>query len=709
MTMRDPSHFINRDLSWLEFNGRVLAEAENGNVPLLERLKFAAIVSNNLDEFFMVRVALAARAWASRTAVPGPDMMSPEDILLEVAEKSHELVTRQYACVQKQLFPSLANEGIDFVRCEDYTEDDHLFLSRHFQEHVLPVLTPLAVDQSHPFPLLTSGAVYILFKVRPSAGSAQEDFYAQADTVLVQVPRAMNRFVALPSQEDRVRMALLDDVIIPCASMLLGGYVIDGAYPFRVTRDADFTVDDQQAEDLLTAVEQEVRLRRWGAPVRLEIGDSVPDDIMGYLQNALELSEDDTYRVSSMINLKSLFGLLELVDRPDLLYEPWPSHPHPALGEDVDLFEVIRKRDVVVYHPFQSFDPVLRLVAQAADDPSVLAIKITLYRVSGDSPIVRSLIQAAEADKQVTVLLELRARFDEEANIQWARRLDAAGAHVIYGVVGYKTHAKALLVVRREQSGIRRYVHLSTGNYNDRTARQYTDVGYFTARPDFGVDISSFFNVITGYSLPPTWNHIEIAPTGLRRRFLSLIEREIEKHSKETPGLIRAKMNSLIDSEVIDALYRAGQAGVKVELVVRGLCCLRPGVKKLSENIQVISIVDRFLEHPRIYHFGNGGNDEVYLSSADWMERNLDRRIELIFPILDSVGKAHILHILDVCFKDNTNAWTLKDCTYARKSRRGRQKRLRSQELLYREAGQMVAKPLEETERIFRTKMKPDG
>lgn len=653
-----PENFINRELSWLDFNFRVLGEAENDEVPLLERLKFLAIVSSNLDEFFMVRVANVKRGMRLGKHEVGPDGLSPRRAFEKISAKIHEMTRRQYECFDREVMPKINAEGIRLVRTKDYTGDDRAFLETYFENQVYPVLTPMAVDPGHPFPLLASGAIYIMFNVKPVEGVPAQ-FYGQTDTVLVQVPGGINRFISLPADENETRVAVLDDVIRVFADKLVHGYDIEGTYPFRVLRDAEMEVEED-ADDLLSAIESELRSRRWGVPVKLEVRSDMPEDILVYLKDQLGVDEADVYIASSLIDLKTLFGLYGVIDRPDLCDDPWPQLEHPRLPKGCDLFAAIREGDIVMHVPYQKFDPVVELIARAAEDEKVLAIKMTLYRVSGNSPIVRSLIRAAENGKQVTVLVELRARFDEEANIEWAKRLDAAGAHVIYGVVGYKTHAKACLIVRRETDGIRRYVHLATGNYNDKTAKLYTDIGYMTARPEFGADLSGFFNVITGYSLPPRFNRIAMAPTDLRNKVLELIEREIEKHTPETPGHISAKMNSLIDPTVIQMLYKASQAGVQIDLLVRGLCRLRAGVPGLSETITVRSILDRYLEHPRIFWFQNGGAPEVYCASADWMDRNFDRRLELIFPIVDADAVKEVEAILDIGFEDNVKAWEMQ-------------------------------------------------
>ncbi|MCC8190674.1 MAG: polyphosphate kinase 1 [Planctomycetes bacterium] len=686
-----PEKWINRDLSLIAFNYRVLAQAEDLNLPLLDRVKFLAIVSSNLDEFFMVRVAYIRRLLKQGDSLTGPDGMAPRLLLDTMREQARELLTRANRVWSEDVLPALRASSVAIVGPEELTAEDRDFLAAYFREQVLPVLTPMVVDATHPFPLLSSGAIYILLRLaaRPEL---EESFFSKADTVLVQVPSGLTRFIRLQRRDGISRFVLLEDVVTMFAAEIVNGYDILGAHHFRITRDAELTLDEDQADDLILAIQEGLKRSRWGVPVRLSVSDKVPDTETLYLCDRLELEPEDIFRSTGMLDLSSLFGLVPMVDRPDLLEPPWPPQSHPAFATNDDIFSVIAGGDVLLSLPYQSFDPVTRLIESAADDPNVLAIKITLYRVSGQSPLVRALIRAAERKKQVTALVELQARFDEEANITWARRLDAAGAHVIYGVVGYKTHSKAALVIRRESDGIRRYCHLATGNYNDRTARLYTDLGLLTADPDMGADISSFFNVITGYSLPPVWNYIEMAPIGLRARTTAMIRREIEKHTPERPGFIRAKMNALIDPQIIRELYRASQAGVRIDLLVRGMCRLRPGVPGLSENIRVFSIVDRFLEHPRIFHYHNGGNEEVYLSSADWMERNMDRRLELLFPINDPVCFKQALAVLDAGFADNVSAWRLlPDGVYSREKPAPYEPIYRSQEKLYDRAVAMAA------------------
>lgn len=705
-----PEHWINRDLSWIAFNYRVLAHAEDINLPLLDRVKFLAIVSSNLDEFFMVRIAHMHRSIQAGKATTGPDGMTPRQLLDNAREQARELLERANRCWFDDVLPALRASSIDILESPELNTDDREYLATYFKEQVLPVLTPMVLDATHPFPLLSSGAIYLLLRVEAKADT-DTAFFSKADTVLVQVPSGLGRFVSLPHHEGLNRFVLLEDMVAMFADQVVNGYEIRSAHSFRIVRDAELFLSDDRSEDLILAIKEGLKRSRWGAPVRLSVSSSVPEAEAEYLCKMLELEPQDLFRSSGMLDMKGLFQLLSQVERPDLLEPPWPPQTHPAFAGGADIFEAIAAKDVMISLPYQSFDPVTRLIETAADDPSVLAIKITLYRVSGQSPLVKALIRAAEQKKQVTALVELQARFDEEANITWAQRLDAAGAHVIYGVIGYKTHSKAALVIRREPDGIRRYCHLATGNYNDRTARQYTDMGILTADPDFGKDISSFFNVITGYSLPPVWNYIEMAPTGLRARTIAMIRREVEKHTPDNPGLIRAKMNSLIDPKIIRELYKASQAGVKIDLLVRGMCRLRPGVPGLSENIRVRSIVDRYLEHPRIFHYHNGGAEEVYMSSADWMERNMDRRLELLFPINDSDCRKEALMVLDAGFADNTSAWRLlPDGIYSRETPAPYEPIYRSQEKLYQRAVEMTVKSRDQKRHtVFTARTAPGG
>ena len=506
-----PQNFINRELSWMSFNFRVLAEAENPNVPLLERIKFIAIVSSNLDEFTVVRIANTIRAYKEGSNIQDVAGMSPYEVLTQMAQQKREMINRQYHCLQNIILPALKKEGVELLRILDLTDSDLEFLEEFFQNHVSAALTPMAIDPAHPFPLLTSGAVYIIFKVKPLE-QVSNQFVVKTDTILVQVPGSMNRFIKLRGDTDEVRLATLSDTIQLFAHKLLGGYEITSTSTFRVLRDAEMNVDDESADDLLGAMDVAVKSRRWGIPIALEISAGMDDVVKDYLCRKLEIDEDEggVMRMPYLLNLKDFFGFVDLIKRPDLCEEPWLPQPIAGLQSD-DIFEDIRNSDQFISLPYHSFNPIVRLISQSAADPQVLAIKITLYRVSGNSPLVKALISAAQNEKQVTVLVELKARFDEEANIHWARALESAGAHVVYGVVGFKTHSKVLMVVRKEDLGIKRYIHLATGNYNDKTAKLYTDCGIMTCNSSIAEDVSGFFNVITGYSIPPRWNMLTIA------------------------------------------------------------------------------------------------------------------------------------------------------------------------------------------------------
>lgn len=675
------SEFIHRELSWLDFNLRVLAEAENPEVPLLERLKFIAIVSSNLDEFITVHVA---RVMRQVDAIDPLTNLPMKQIIAQISERIRALVNRQNDCLHDVLLPALAKQNIYLSAFDTLAAGDLEYLQAIYENKIAPILTPLAIDLGHPFPLLASGALYLLFRVK--SVNPAENIFSTIDTILMQVPGGLDRFYDLPTANGETRLITLEDIIRLFAPNFLSGYEVEGIYLFRVLRDAQTIVDDEANKDLLGAVDEAVRGRRWGLPIALEASVHIPQNILQFVCEKLSLNDPQfVFRVPRPLGLKGFFNFVSKVKRDDLMEPLWLPQAHPLLAQE-DIFAALRRDDYILQLPYQQFDPIIKMVEKAVTDPQVLAIKITLYRVAGDSPLIKALIRAAKMGKQVTALVELRARFDEHNNITWARALDAAGAHIIYGVVGYKTHSKVMLVVRQEEEGIRRYVHLATGNYNDKTARTYTDISLFTANAEIGRDISSFFNVITGYSLPPDWQHITMAPTDLRKKILSLIEREISKHSSAVPSFIRVKMNSCVDTEVISALYRASKAGVKIDLLVRGMCSLRAGVKGLSENIRVRSILDRYLEHARIFHFHNGGDEEVYVSSADWMERNFDDRLELMFPLLKSHCRDEALQMLNAGFKDNVKAWEMKnDGTYHRVERpKNPEKHYRSQAVMYK-------------------------
>ena len=680
MSRRAPNLYINRELSWLEFNHRVLEEAFDETVPLLERLKFLGIVAGNLDEFFMVRVAGIKRQIEAEAVEPTPDGMSPREQDEAISRRVHKMLDRQHSVFAKTVRPALAKAGIVFARLEDLDDGQRQFVERFFRDEVYPILTPMAVDPGHPFPVLLNTNLYIAAVLEPGAGRRLRG----SRLAFVQVPEVLGRFVEVPTQPRGLTYVFLEDVVRGNVAAIFEGYEVRAAYPLRVTRDGDLTVDEEGAEDLLKAIEFQLKRRPRGAAVRLEVETGLPAALLAQLMKILNLTGRDVYFIDGPISMKPFIRLAHEIDRPDLKDPLLPPVAPAAPASNGAIFRRIARGDVLVHHPYESFDTVVAFLDAAAADPDVLAIKQTLYRTTGDSPIVNALARAAQAGKEVTALVELKARFDEETNIEWAKTLEEAGANVIYGLMGLKTHCKAALVVRREPGGIRRYVHLSTGNYNEITARVYTDLGLFTADEDFGTDASALFNVITGYSEPARMRKFDIAPIGLRERLVRLICRERDKARAGLSARIIAKMNSLVDQTVIDALYDASRAGVKIDLLVRGICCLRPAVKGTSSNIRVTSIVDRFLEHGRIFYFHNGGQEEYYLSSADWMPRNLDRRIEVMWPVQDAALKKTVREILDVELADTVKArMLLSDGTYRRV--RGK-KRLRSQEELYRRA-----------------------
>jgi len=675
---KEPELFLNRELSWLEFNSRVLEEAMDPTTALLDRLKFAIIVSTNLDEFFMVRVAFLKHAVDEGDTNPDSAGLRPRQQLVVVAERAHEMVERLGKTVTEEILPALGERGIRLVRHQDLDDAQKAFLTRYFTAEVLPALTPLAIDVSRPFPQLSNLSFNLAILMAPAEGTDQPRL------AVVQVPVGLRRLVR-PVGGDGNTYVLLEDVIRAELPALFPGQTILEAAAFRVARDAEMELDEEGGRDYLEAVEDELRKRRLSRVVRLEVEHGMGDTLLGILVERLEIEVPDVYYVRGPLDIRALWPLVELPSLENLR-EP-VLKPLPALEarDFADIFGRLAEGEVLLHHPYESFDPVIAFVSQAAADPDVLAIKQTLYRTSGDSPIVQALSRAAEAGKQVTVIVELMARFDEQSNIKWARSLEAAGAHVIYGIRGYKTHAKMCLVVRRGPQGIERYVHMGTGNYNEKTARIYTDFGLMTADRAIGEDASAFFNALTGYSDPPRMKRLAMAPTTLRERFLRLIQREQRRAEEGQAAEIRAKMNSLVDEEMIRALYDASKAGVRIRLNVRGICCLRPGVKGVSDTIEVVSIVDRFLEHSRVFHFRNGGEDEVYLSSADWMPRNLDRRIELLFPVAPE-NRKKVLDVLDAMFLDNVKGRRLQpDGTYRRRRSPRGEEPFRAQVHLYRE------------------------
>lgn len=640
---------MNRELSWLEFNQRVLEEAQDATTPLLERIKFLAIVSSNLDEFFEVRVAGIKQQIENHTNDPGPDGLSAAETFHGIHTRVRRMVRDQYSLWQKDLLPALEAARIRFHRIHGLTEQDRQWVRDFFFNEVHPVLTPLAIDPSHPFPQLLNKSLNIIC-VLGSRMPNQPQRYA-----IVQVPRVLNRLIELPGRPSGQHdFILLSHLVQEYSGSLFPGTELDGAYPFRVTRNSDLYIDEEEVLNLLRTIEEELRNRNRGNAVRLEVEENCPPDVIEFLLHKFKLKTADCYAVPGPLNLLRLMALCEIEAPEALKLPPYSPYTIKPLQTDASLFDLIRDRDLLLHHPYESFSSVVDFLEEAATDPKVLAIKMTLYRTSGDSPIVKALIRAVQSGKQVTVLVELKARFDEANNIAWARQMEDEGIHVVYGLVGLKTHCKTLMVVRRDLDKIRHYCHLGTGNYHTTTARFYTDIGIFTARPALTDEVAALFNAMTGMSPQPTFRHLLVAPFEMKRRFLEMIDREIEFARQQKPCGIFAKMNSLVDADIIRALYRASIAGVRIELMVRGICCLRPGLKDISENITVRSIVDQFLEHSRIFLFENGGNRQLYLGSADWMPRNLNRRVEVIFPVLDPNLKSRVIdQIIATFLADN--------------------------------------------------------
>ena len=773
----NPKYYQNRELSWLQFDRRCLSEARNKDNPLFERLKFLSITASNLDEFFMVRIASLqdmVNAGSKKRDIAG---LTPAEQLNLIIQDAHSFMQRQYYTYNHQLLPGLRENGLEIVqKYDDLTAEERVFVDEYFESEVFPVLTPMAVDNSRPFPLISNKSLNICalltriegtgqgipgylrkpkkpvkeskeakalraardaaelkvmieeakeLKALKEAAKAIRDKEPKAPKegkesksskeakgakgskekfqyATVQVPAVLPRILELP-ESDKRRVIFLEEIIRHHLDSLFLNYNVVCAYPYRVTRNADLTIDEDDASDLLKEIEKQLKKRQRGYAIRLEVANGMDSRLLNFLQKEFEVTDEKVFKIDGPLDLTFLMKLYGL-DGFEWLRETRYAKPQeiPRLPAGCDIFEQIRKGDIFMHHPYQTFQPVVNFVAQAASDPQVLAIKQTLYRVSGNSPIIAALAKAAENGKQVTVLVELKARFDEENNIVWARKLEHAGCHVIYGLAGLKTHSKITLVVRREDDGIRRYVHLATGNYNDTTARIYTDIGLMTCRDDIGEDATSAFNMLSGYSEPRYWNRLALAPLWLKDRFLYLIDRERDHVLRGEKGMIRAKMNSLCDPDIMAALYEASAAGVKIELIVRGICCLKVGIPGVSENIRVRSIVGNFLEHSRIFYFENGGRPEVYAASADWMPRNLDRRVEILFPIEDREIVRKVIHILDVEMADTVKAHILKpDGTYERVDRRGKDL-IDSQRVFCDEAvkeAQLAARP--KGERVF--------
>lgn len=645
-------HFINRELSWLSFNSRVLDQAFDKSNPVLERLKFSAIFSNNLDEFFMVRVAGLKKQLESKVYVNDDTGMNAEEQLKTALNKTRLLVRKQYNYFKEYMLPELKSNSVFLLKYDELSATEKVRLKELFERSIFPILTPVGFDPTHPFPVLNNKSIEIAVRLK-RPGKEYESYG------FVEVPSAISRFIPVNHSEQGKAFILLEELIMVNIKMLFEGCEVFDYFPFRITKDMDFDIGDDES-DLLVHMEKTLRSTRKRSAIRLEIQKGSSELLSQWLKEKLQITDDLVFTIDGPLNLASFFEFIPQVAREGLVDKQIEPLQIPALEDYSSLFDAISEwHTIPLYHPFESFDYVVNLLEEAANDPNVLAIKQTLYRVSGNSPIVNALQKAAENGKQVTVIVELKARFDEYRNILWAKRLEMSGAHVIYGVAGLKIHCKALLIVRREEGAIRRYLHLATGNYNDSTAKVYTDMGLFLNDPEICNDISSLFNVMTGYSEPPVWSKIAVAPFNLREKFLSLIDREARNSTKHNPGRIIAKMNALVDREIIEHLHRAAMAGVKIDLLVRGICCLRP-VQTSGKNINVISIVDRYLEHSRIYYFENNGNPEYYMSSADWMPRNLDRRIEIMFPVDDKFNQDFLWKILDLQLNDTYNGRRLK-------------------------------------------------
>ena len=667
--MTQSERFTNRELSWLAFNKRVLSEAKDNHLPLMERLKFLSITASNLDEFFMVRVAsLKDQVNAGYTKKDIAGMTSKEQIDA-ILKETHKFTTAQYNTYNRSFLPSLKKNGLKIVtEFEKLTEEQADYVDNYFQKEVFPVLTPMAVDSSRPFPLIRNRSLNIGALLMDKKKKGTIDF------ATVQVPSVLPRVVTIPTDGDNcTTVILLEQIIEKNIQKLFLNYKVLCQAPFRVMRNADLSIDEDEAADLLSEIEKQLKKRQWGEAIRLEVEDNIDKRLLKTLRKELNLSEDAIFKINGPLDLTFLMKVYDIEGFDHLKELKYTPQQPKMLDASRDLFEQIREHDILLHHPYETFDPVVNFVKKAASDPNVLAIKQTLYRVSSHSPIIASLAQAAENGKQVSVLVELKARFDEENNIVWAKKLEKAGCHVIYGLVGLKTHSKITLVVRKEEDGIRRYVHLGTGNYNDSTAKLYTDMGMFTSKTRYGEDATAVFNMLSGYSEPLVWNKLSLAPLWLRGKFLSLIEREKEHAKNGRTARIIAKMNSLCDPGIIEALYDASEAGVEIDLIVRGICCLRAGIKGLSEHIRVRSIVGTFLEHSRIFYFENNGNAEYYMGSADWMPRNLDKRVEILFPVEDPILQEEIYHILHIQLSDTKKAHLLMpDGHYVKVDQRGK-------------------------------------
>ncbi len=678
---QNPKYYTNRELSWILFNHRVLNEARDKSIPLFERLKFLSITASNLDEFFMIRVASLRDMVNEKYQKQDISGLTPAEQLERLNKVIHEMVELQYSTYNRCLVPQLHQNGLRMIaRHEDLTEEEADFVDKYFEENVYPVLTPMALDSSRPFPLIRNKTLNIAALVRKKNSKEELEF------ATVQVPGVLSRIVQLPTEGRGQKVILLEEIIERNMQKLFLSNDIVCSYPFRIMRNADLTIAEDEAADLLKEIEKQVKKRQRGEAIRLEVEAGCDKRLLKILKEELRIEEENIYAIDGPLDLTVLMKLYGLEGFPHLKAPKFTPQQVPELPPGCVIFDEIKKGDILLHHPYQTFEPVVDFIRQAAKDPEVLAIKQTLYRVSGNSPIIAALAQAADNGKQVTVLVELKARFDEENNIVWAKMLEKAGCHVIYGLLGLKTHSKITLVVRREEDGIRRYVHLGTGNYNDATAKLYTDIGLLTCSEAIGEDATAVFNMLSGYSEPLVWNKLTLAPLWLKDKFLYLIEREKKYAQSGRPARIIAKMNSLCDKDVIAALYEASAAGVRIDLIVRGICCLKTGLKGVSENITVRSIVGNFLEHSRIFYFENDEHYEIYCSSADWMPRNLERRVEILFPVDRPELKEKLLHILQCQLRDNVKASVLQsDGTYEKEDRRGKHT-FQSQEVFCKEA-----------------------
>ncbi len=699
MNFKGKKYFFNRDISWLEFNNRVLSEGLEPSVPLMERLKFLAITSSNFDEFFMVRIATLKRAVRAGNHINCPSGLTPEKQLSLIDKRIREIVAAQYRCLQDEIFPGMREHGVIYLPPEEWTPRQLRQIQTLFRNELFPVLSPVRINDEEPFPYIAGLRLHLLFSL-VKEGSDEEKY------ALVQIPEDQSRVIYLPDKGEDKPFTLLEDILLHQGEHLFPGYSIREAAIFRITRDADMGVDEQRDEDFVEAMEEVLENRKTGRVIRLELSTHSPA-LKEALLARVNSESTDIYEIDGPLDLKSFMGLALSQGGPGLHDPEWPSYPSADLQVDENIWETLKDRDILLHHPYDSFDTVVKMVQQASIDTEVLAIKMVLYRTSGSSPIVKALKTAAAAGKHVTAVVELKARFDEARNIRWAEELERAGVIVVYGIAHLKIHAKLLMIVRREVDRIRRYIHLGTGNYNDSTAKLYTDMGLLTSNDDIGEDASMVFNAITGYSNIPELKKIVMAPTTLKNRIIQLIEREASRSSSENPGLIRAKMNSLADPDVIKALYTASMAGVKIELNIRGVCMLVPETAPFSSNISVISVIDRYLEHTRLFHFQNGGNDEYFLASADWMPRNLERRVELMFPVTSKVHKQRLDEALNIYFSSNSKSHLLRPNGSYERIQAGKKRPLRAQELFHQSARHAAEAQIVSPKREFTVRRKP--